>query len=64
MHSLSDNVNCVNLARTICIPAMTEATLTVNSPEVQQQICFTKNITILKFTHGRRRKGTGVVQEQ
>jgi len=32
MHSLCDSACCVTLPRTICIPALTEVTLTVNSP--------------------------------
>jgi len=33
MHSLLDKTNCVAVPRTLCIPAFTEAYITVNSPK-------------------------------
>jgi len=32
LHSRFDSINCVTLARTVCIPAMTEALLPMTSP--------------------------------
>ena len=34
LHSRFDSINCVKLARTVCIPAMTEALLPVTSPPI------------------------------